>query len=71
MGKVSTYLIAIGSVVLLPAILLSIISIGPHGFIQSNSLIIDILKAVALVVLYVSGWALVGLGLLIMKRDRE
>ncbi len=71
MGKVSTYIITVGLVFLLPAIALTVLFFYPQKINESSPWIINVLKAVALGALYALGLAFVGLGLLILKRDTE
>lgn len=75
MGKVSLFLIIIGLVILLPAIILTIIPVIFPAFIPNPTHIeydwFGIVRAFVIGLLYVVAFGFIVLGLIIVKRDSE
>ena len=76
MGKVSTYLIIIGLIALVPAIVFTIFYFSPQALIPNtggwfNAWFIGFVIAFVAVFLYVVAFGLMILGLIIMKRNSE
>jgi hypothetical protein len=75
MGKVSLFLIFIGLVFLLPAIVLTIIPVIFPAFIPNPSRIeydwLGIVRIFVMGLLYVLAFGFIVLGLIIVKRDSE
>jgi hypothetical protein len=71
MGKVSLFLIAFGIVAIVPAIILTIISLVFPAFIINQSNWFSILKVFVIGLLYAVAFGFIVLGLIVMKRDKE
>jgi hypothetical protein len=71
MGKVSMFLIVIGSIPLLPAVILTIISVVSPSFFADTLWFNSIVRAFIIGFLYIIAFAFIGLGLIVMKRDLE
>ncbi len=71
MGKVSMALIIIGLVPLVPAIVLTIVSMGFPTFIPDTSWFNIAVRAIVMGLLYIVAFAFIILGLIIAKRDLE
>jgi len=76
MGKVSTYLIIIGLIALVPAIVFTIFYFSPQALIPNtggwfNAWFIGFVIAFVALFLYVVDFGLMILGLIIMKRNSE
>ena len=71
MGKVSLFLIAIGIVAIVPAIILTIIALVFPAFIINPSTWFSILKVFIIGLLYAVAFGFIVLGLIVIKRDKE
>jgi hypothetical protein len=71
MGKVSLYLIGIGIVALVPAAILTIISLVFPAFVLNQSNWLGILRVIVIGLLYLVAFGFIVLGFIIVKRDKE
>jgi hypothetical protein len=71
MGKVSLYLIGIGIVALVPAVILTIISLVFPAFVLNQSNWLGILRVFVIGLLYLVAFGFIVLGFIIVKRDKE
>ncbi len=71
MGKVSLYLIGIGIVALVPAVILTIISLVFPEFVLNQSNWFGILRVFFIGLLYVVAFGFIVLGFIIVKRDKD
>ena len=71
MGKVSLFLIVIGLVFLAPALVLTITTLVFATSILNQPNWLDIVVALATGLLYIVAFAIIVLGLIIAKRDKE
>ncbi len=71
MGKVSLFLMAIGIIAIVPAIILTIIALLFPPFILNLSNWFGILKVFVIGLLYVVAFGFIVLGLIVIKRDKE
>ncbi len=71
MGKVSLYLIGIGMVALVPAVILTIISLVFPAFVINQFNWFGILRVFVIGLLYLVAFGFIVLGFIIVKRDKE
>lgn len=71
MGKVSTSLIVVGLFPLMPAIVLTIVSVVFPAFIPDTYWFNNIVRAFIIGLLFIVAFAFIILGLIIVKRDSE
>ena len=71
MGKVSFFLVIIGLVILVPAIILTVLALVFATFILNQPNWLGILIAFVTCLLYVFAFAFIILGLITAKRDKE